>query len=237
MEDDLEFLREEYGEVDDLVELNDDDPLFQVFRSFHKIVSVDIYWLCEKREPCLPTPFFTSASKWRVSGCMSRELFQHLLSTPATHLTHLELDNLAQYSEIIPSLPRYRTTYGLATYWSKASNLHTVQPHDRLMSGALDSLIDRCPLLSSLAIITVGHGLAMVESSNWYEETYASWARFLGSVRSTLHYLAFKQGVNRKFDKRPEAPTFGYEGFGIGPWICCFKPTFYLCWWVRNGRR
>lgn len=71
------------------------------------------------------------------------------------------------------------------------------------MAGALDAVVGRCTNLTSLCIATVGDSDERLACMPWDDRRYASWARFLSSVRSQLHSFSFKQGLSRNWDAAP----------------------------------
>jgi len=92
---------------------------------------------------------------------------------------------------------------------------------DRYMMGLLDSYVGNFTALTSLCIATIGNSFTDV----WYDtelgdRQYSEWARFMRSVRHTLHSLSFKQGYNRNdYDTprgiRPPLPHYSYRPMDI----------------------
>jgi hypothetical protein len=130
---------------------------------------------------------------------MQQPQIDAILSQSAPHLTHLELHNLLQWSHLDPPLPAVTSSASLLDYWKHNFEDHLPTMDSRLMSGALDPYIGRCAHLTSLCIATTGFGGydEWQDISEWQEQRYDSWVRFIDSVRAHLRHLTFKQGVDR----------------------------------------
>jgi hypothetical protein len=123
-----------------------------------------------------------------------------ILEDSSKRLEKLELNNLLQFSEIEPPVPKFTTADDFHAYWKVYGEGHKAIPRTRLMAGVTDTLLGRCPVLTSLCITTFGEGHYLLRDSVWQDDRYSSWATFLHSVRGQLCYLSFKQGVNRESD-------------------------------------
>ena len=128
---------------------------------------------------------------------MTRDLVECILASSSEQIEHLELNNLLQWSEIVPPLPKFANFQDIYQYWKEHRGDHEALQDTRIMAGALDFYLGRCHLLTSLCIATVGNGDHWRRVSDWDDRRYRSWADFLDLVRNNVCYLSFKQGVNR----------------------------------------
>ena len=164
----------------------------------------------------LPASLFPAATSVRLSGIMTRDLVDCILTQASENIQHLELNNLLQWPDMEPPLPKFTARQDFKQYWRKQGSKHTALTDTRLMAGALDPYVSCCSFLTSLCITTVGRGNYWRSASLWEDRRYSSWARFIDSVRGTLRYLSFKQGLNRNDDASPRGcrvhrSTFGYR--------------------------
>ncbi|KAH7092271.1 hypothetical protein FB567DRAFT_235218 [Paraphoma chrysanthemicola] len=175
--------------------------VWQTIESMINVTSVDICWLDEGRRFILPQPLFPSLIRVRLSGIMTREMVQCILTYPA-RLERLELDNLLQWSEIEPPIPKFPIFLEAATYWRDNANAHKVIHRGRLMAESLNPVLGHCKSLSSLCIATVGNGDYIEWSTDWEDRCYSAWARFIDSTRHQLRHFSFKQGVDHSHATR-----------------------------------
>jgi len=134
---------------------------------------------------------------------MTRDLVDCILTQASKNMKHLELNNLLQWPDMEPPLPKFTARQDFKHYWRKQGAKHKSVPETRLMAGALDPYVSRCSSLTSLCISTVGRGDYWRCASPWEDRRYSSYGRFMDSVRGTLRYLSFKQGVTRGGTARP----------------------------------
>jgi hypothetical protein len=131
---------------------------------------------------------------------MSRSLVTCILRPQAqgpSILTHLELNDLSQWSETTPPFPPFPHLRELQSYYAdhEDDQSHEHVPGSRQMLDALDPLTGHCPHLTSLRIAILGPCEESGPESR-EKRLYESCARFLGSVRKTLKTLDFEQGYN-----------------------------------------
>ena len=175
---------------------------------------------------------------------MSRELVACILRPGPqgdSRLTHLELNDLSQWTETVPPLPTYPHLRELQAYYDEhgQGERHELVPASRQMIDALDPLIGHCPKLSSLRIAILGPCEEPGPDSR-EERLYQSCACFIGSVRKTLRNLEFEQGYSyneqaswdnpydsqEKVFPRPMDRIFARNILPVlteGPWPCMEK--------------
>ncbi|KAF2495380.1 hypothetical protein BU16DRAFT_582083 [Lophium mytilinum] len=117
-------------------------------------------------------------------------------NSSAHRLQTLELDNLMQWADTEPPLPKLSHLRALAKYFEQHESTLSVVVNTRVMVGALDPIVGCCSSLTSLRIGTVGEYEEYSENPR-DNRLYSCWARFLASVRPTLQYFFFEQGPNR----------------------------------------
>jgi len=131
---------------------------------------------------------------------MSHVLMYSILSPAPTRITHLELRNLQQWSELDPPLPTFTTSQDLLNYWRTHRSKHQIIPDTQLMKRSFDSVLGLTTRLTSLCITTVASGDHWTDVGNWQEQCYASWARFIHSVRTitALPHVEARRQSQRK---------------------------------------
>jgi hypothetical protein len=139
---------------------------------------------------------------------MSREFVSCILGTSSrtttkpSQLKHLDLNNLFEWSRCEPPLPHRDHIRDLVEF-IKINRRNMKTQCGRLpMVGHLEPLTGYCKKLKSVRIGTIGLSSEPYHTPR-SDLLYASWARFLGSVRGTLQSLHFDQGFNRNDETRP----------------------------------
>lgn len=159
---------------------------------------------------------------------MSRELVYHILGRPSSNspqdasLESLELNNLLTWSTTDPRLPQAHHLRDVSAFVrdfdSRGTNFRMI-PETRFMTELLDPLVGYFTALRSLRITTHGE---FENSGRNVEQTphqalYASWARFLASVRDTLEHFSFEQGIDHRDKYESEQPRLCTTGRHLQP--------------------
>jgi hypothetical protein len=196
----------------------------------------------EWRDAIPPASLFPSATSIRLSGQTTREIAAGILAESSKRLENLGLNNLIQFSEMEPPLPTFTIADDFHEYWEvHGGRKHKTIPGTRLMAGITDTLLEHCPVLTSLCITTGGEGEHYFRVNPWNDSRCSSWASFLASVRDQLCYLSFKQGRDRNHEairsspRRSLAPDTIYRNFDeyFKKWIL---PVLIEAPWSRMER-
>ncbi|KAF1945246.1 hypothetical protein EJ02DRAFT_320941, partial [Clathrospora elynae] len=92
--------------------------------------------------------------------------------------------------------PAFENLQDLSVYLNANRSKTQILPNRQTMVGALDTLVGRSSTMTSLHITTAGSATVFLPHSQ-DDRLYASWARFLASVRNSLCDLFFEQGEGR----------------------------------------
>ncbi|KAL1639912.1 hypothetical protein SLS58_007499 [Diplodia intermedia] len=178
--------------------IGDDAVLWDTFRAFTKVTSIDIAWLRSLRETCPPPPLFTSATSVRLVGQASTHFVAAILENiNPENLLSLSTINLQQFADPIPPVPNNMTLREIASH----VNRNTDAAPDQLLSSTfpgpmhnhLGPLTNRCTRLAHLEIRTYAPWEHWELLSPLDDARYAEWAAFIQSVRPTLRSLVFEQ--------------------------------------------
>jgi hypothetical protein len=123
-------------------------------------------------------------------------------------LEFLDLNNVFEWSKIDPPPPSFTHLRDFVQFVGSNSDNLNIRPDRRPMLGHVDTLVGHLSALRHLRIGTIGNH-RRTESDPHEVLLYASWARLLGSVRSTLEQFEFEQGFNRNDESNPRDPQPG----------------------------
>ncbi|MCJ1421252.1 hypothetical protein MMC32_007614 [Xylographa parallela] len=139
-----------------------------------------------------PPVLFPKATSVRLLGWMNHELATAVVSSNSKQLKHLAIDDVQHWGQHPDGEPWACHDQAIPEHIGEEA---FIPPG--VMSGLLDPLCNLCPRLTSLFLRKAGqaNGTHMWGREGLDEMIYKEWARFLGTVKDTLQYLTFEQGV------------------------------------------
>jgi hypothetical protein len=140
-----------------------------------------------------PPVLFPNATTVRLLGWMNKELATAIVSSNMNQLEHLAIDDVQHWGQHPDGEPWYDNPWDLPNHIGEAE---FIPPG--VMLGLLEPLCDLCPRLTSLFLRKAGQAswTRMCGRETMDEMIYEEWARYIGTVKHTLQYFTFEQGVD-----------------------------------------